>query len=165
MSTGFHLFLGQKLASSLWLHSPLSSSGPCKSLQPHPASLPFARGSACLGLIYLFSVSKYQNHFCLTLYFLFSPSGHPGSGPLSPFKSRLREVSPSPPNSLSHVTQVYCLCISCHQQKLMPFFKGYFESFLVPLFLGLIVFLFFPSWLQYLILEMSLDDRTMGWAE
>ena len=47
----------------------------------------------------------------------------------------------------------------------MPFFKGYFESFLVPLFLGLIVFLFFPSWLQYLILEMSLDDRTMGWVE
>ena len=47
----------------------------------------------------------------------------------------------------------------------MPFFKGYFESFLVPLFLGLIVFLFFPSWLQYLILEMSLDGRTMGSAE
>ena len=47
----------------------------------------------------------------------------------------------------------------------MPFFKGYFESFLVPLFLGLIVFLFFPAWLQYLILEMSVDDRTMGWAE
>ena len=42
---------------------------------------------------------------------------------------------------------------------------GYFESFLVPLFLGLIVFLFFPAWLQYLLLEMSLDDRTMGWAE
>ena len=39
------------------------------------------------------------------------------------------------------VTQVYCLCISCHQQKLMPFFMSYFESFLVPLFLGLIVFL------------------------
>lgn len=38
---------------------------------------------------------------------------------------------------------------------------GYFESFLVPLFLGLIVF-FFPVWLQYLILEMSLDDWTMG---
>ena len=165
MSTGFHLFLGQKLASSLWLHSPLSSSGPCKSLQPHPASLPFARGSACLGLIYLFSVSKYQNHFCLTSQFLFSPSGHPVSGPLSPFKSRLREVSSSPPNSLSHVTQVFRLCISCHQQKLMPFFKGYFASFLVPLFLGLIVFLFFPSWLQYLILEMSLDDRTMGWVD
>jgi len=47
----------------------------------------------------------------------------------------------------------------------MPFFMGYFESFLVPLFLGLIVFLFFPAWLQYLLLEMSLDDRTMGWAE
>ena len=47
----------------------------------------------------------------------------------------------------------------------MPFFKGYFVSFLVPLFLGLIVFLFFPSWLQYLILEMSLDDRTMGWVD
>ena len=46
----------------------------------------------------------------------------------------------------------------------MPFFMGY-ESFLVPLFLGLIVFLFFPAWLQYLLLEMSLDDRTMGWAE
>ena len=44
-------------------------------------------------------------------------------------------------------------------------FMGYFESFLVPLFLGLIVFLFFPAWLQYLVLEMSLDDRTMGWAE
>ena len=47
----------------------------------------------------------------------------------------------------------------------MPFFVDYFESFLVPLFLGLIVFLFFPTRLQYLILEMSLDDRTMGWAE
>ena len=47
----------------------------------------------------------------------------------------------------------------------MPFFMGYFESFLVPLFLGLIVFLFFPAWLQYLLLEMSLDDGTMGWAE
>ena len=47
----------------------------------------------------------------------------------------------------------------------MPLFMGYFESFLVPLFLGLIVFLFFPAWLQYLLLEMSLDDRTMGWAE
>ena len=47
----------------------------------------------------------------------------------------------------------------------MPFFMGYFESFLVPLFLGLIVFLFFPAWLQYLLLEMSVDDRTMGWAE
>ena len=46
----------------------------------------------------------------------------------------------------------------------MPFFMGY-ESFLVPLFLGLIVFLFFPAWLQYLLLEMSVDDRTMGWAE
>ena len=46
----------------------------------------------------------------------------------------------------------------------MPFFMGY-ESFLGPLFLGLIVFLFFPAWLQYLLLEMSLDDRTMGWAE
>ena len=125
----------------------------------------FAHGLACPGLIYLFSVSKYQNHFCLTLYFLFSPSGHPGSGSLLPFKSRFREVSPSPPNSLSHVTQVYCLCISCHQQKLMPFFVDYFESFLVPLFLWLIVFLFFPTWLQYLIPEMSLDDRTMGWAE
>ena len=45
----------------------------------------------------------------------------------------------------------------------MPFFMGYFESFLVPLFLGLIVFLFFPTWLQYLILEMSLDDWT--WVE
>ena len=42
---------------------------------------------------------------------------------------------------------------------------GYFESFLVPLFLGLIVFFFFPVWLQYLILEMSLDDWTMGRAE
>ena len=39
-----------------------------------------------------------------------------------------------------------------------------YESFLVPLFLGLIVFLF-SAWLQYLLLEMSLDDRTMGWAE
>ena len=46
----------------------------------------------------------------------------------------------------------------------MPFFMGY-ESFLVPLFLGLIVFRFFPAWLQYLLLEMSLDDGTMGWAE
>ena len=46
----------------------------------------------------------------------------------------------------------------------MPFFMGYFESFLVPLFLGLIVFLFL-AWLQYLLLEMSVDDRTMGWAE
>ena len=55
--------------------------------------------------------------------------------------------------------------ISCHQQRLLPFFMGYFESFLVPLFLGLIVVLFFPAWLQYLILEMSSDDRTMGWAE
>ena len=45
----------------------------------------------------------------------------------------------------------------------MPFLMGY-ESFMVPLFLGLIVFLFFPAWLQYLILEMSLDDRTMAWA-
>ena len=45
----------------------------------------------------------------------------------------------------------------------MPFFMGY-ESFLVPLFLGLIVLLF-SAWLQYLLLEMSLDDRTMGWAE
>ena len=43
----------------------------------------------------------------------------------------------------------------------MPFFM----SFVVPLFLGLIVFLFFPTWLQYLILEMSLDGRTMGSAE
>ena len=47
----------------------------------------------------------------------------------------------------------------------MPFFMGYFESFLVPFFLGLIVVFYFPAWLQYLILEMSLDDRTMGWAE
>ena len=47
----------------------------------------------------------------------------------------------------------------------MPFFVDYFKSFLVPLFLGLIVFLFFPTWLQYLILEMSLDGRTMGSAE
>ena len=47
----------------------------------------------------------------------------------------------------------------------MPLFMGYFESFLVPLFLGLIVFRFFPAWLQYLLLEMSLDDGTMGWAE
>ena len=46
----------------------------------------------------------------------------------------------------------------------MPLFMGYFESFLVPLFLGLTVFLFFPAWVQYLILEMSLDDRTMAWA-
>ena len=126
---------------------------------------PLLMGSACPGLIYLVSVSKYQNHFCLTLQFLFLPSGHHDSGRLSPFKSRLREVSPSPPNSLSHVTQVYCLCISCHLQKLMPLFMGYFESFLVPLFSGLIVFLFFPAWLQYLLLEMSVDDRTMGWAE
>ena len=27
------------------------------------------------------------------------------------------------------------------------------------------MFLFFPVWLQYLILEMSLDGRTMGSAE
>ena len=39
-STGFHLFSGQKLDSSMWLHSPLSSSGPCQCLQPHPGSWP-----------------------------------------------------------------------------------------------------------------------------
>ena len=55
-STGFHLFLGQKLDSSLWLHSPLSSSGPCQCLQPLPGRWPFAYGSACPGLIYVFSV-------------------------------------------------------------------------------------------------------------
>jgi len=43
----------------------------------------------------------------------FSPSGQPGSGPLSPFKSRLREVSPSPPNSLSHVAAAAKSLQSC----------------------------------------------------
>ena len=37
-STGFHLFLGQMVDSSLWLHSPLSNSGPCQCLLPHPGS-------------------------------------------------------------------------------------------------------------------------------
>ena len=70
------------------------------------------------------------------------------------------------PHPLLTVSLMLPRFIDCrHQQKLAPFFMGYFESFLVPLFLGLIVFLFFPAWLQYLLLEMSLDDRTMGWAE
>ena len=56
----------------------------------------------------------------------FSPSSHPGSGPLSPFKSRLREVSPSPPNSLSHVPQVYCLCYQLPSAEVIAFLHGLF---------------------------------------
>ena len=52
------------------------------------------------------------------------------------------------PHPLLTVSLMLPRFIDCrHQQKLAPFFMGYFESFLVPLFLGLIVFLFFPAWL------------------
>ena len=87
-SAGLHLFLGPKVDSSLWLHSPLSSSGPCQCLQPHPGSWPFAHGSACCALFSLFPNTKTISVWHRS----FSPSSHPGSGPLSSFKSRLREV-------------------------------------------------------------------------
>ena len=72
----------------------------------------------------------------------------PGSSIHGIFQARVLEW-------VAIVTQVYCLCISCHQQKLMPFFMGYFEAFLVLLFLGLIVFLSEKA--------MATHSNTLAW--
>ncbi|MXQ98679.1 hypothetical protein E5288_WYG005059 [Bos mutus] len=50
--------------------------------------------------------------------------------------------------------------------RFIPCLSAFFpSSHKFEIFFGLIVFFFFPVWLQYLILEMSLDDWTMGRAE
>ena len=60
------------------------------------------------------------------------PLSHRGLGPLSSFRSRLREVSPSLPDNLCHFHQVL-LSLPQSSSLEMPFSIGYLES--VPFFL------------------------------
>lgn len=82
---------------------------------------------ACPGLIYLFSVSKYQNHFSDILVSFLTFKVTWLQALLSPFKSRLQRDPLCPPNNLS----CYQVLLSVYQlpsAEINAFFMGYLES-------------------------------------